>query len=109
MNDVSIGTVRTTPVSVLAAKCADRIADVIGKAAVTLDPEGRVSIEDPDAAAEADIVGVYRCDAGVITLSRAIADDLFHEKMARGFVVKLKRSHVMSDKALRQRKQAGSA
>jgi hypothetical protein len=105
----AVALLATTPVAVAAGRCADRIADIVGAVAVTLDHEGRVCLEDPDTAYAPHIVGVYRCDVGTMTLSRQIEDDLYHEKMARGFVMKFKRGHVMSDKALRQRKKAGIA
>lgn len=108
--DIAVASIATTPVAVIAGKCADRIAEIIGTVAVTLDPEGRVCVEDPDSAAESDIVGVYRFEPGCgLALTRNIRDDLLHEKKARGIVPKARRRQVINDGWMRQRKKAANA
>jgi hypothetical protein len=75
-HDKSFGNLRTAPPSVLADRLARAIMEYASPRAVTLDPDGHVWLERVDAAAEADLVGVYTRSLGLLELSRAITADL---------------------------------
>lgn len=87
----TLGSVHVQPCQQLAAKCAEQILGFKSPRAVTLDPEGRVFVESVRKAAEADIVGVYAPELGILELSRHIAEDLLFEKAERGLVQRHRR------------------
>lgn len=70
------GRIRTRKVTEIAERAATRIIDLAQPLAVCLDPDGRVTVEAPDEAAEDDIVGVYSADIGLVQLYRDVRDDL---------------------------------
>lgn len=78
MTDYMCGSVHRHPVGKLADTAARQIMSYKSPRAVTLDPEGKVWVDNPDHAAEVDLVGVYRPE-GLLALTRTITEDLRHE------------------------------
>ncbi|MFN8993134.1 MAG: hypothetical protein ACK5X3_05630 [Pseudomonadota bacterium] len=80
----TIGSVRVNPISVLADRAAERIANTQHRRvmAVTCTPEGMVSLEPFDDAVPDDVVGVYDAAklGGTLTTARRIAEDLRHHR-----------------------------
>jgi len=80
----TIGSVRVNPISVLADRAAERIANTQHRRvmAVTCTPEGMVSLEPYDDAVPDDVVGVYDAKklGGTLTTARRIAEDLRHHR-----------------------------
>ncbi|MCD9046793.1 hypothetical protein [Luteimonas sp. MHLX1A] len=74
--DFLAGVLRSRSMTAIAERAAAHIADASMPLAVCLDPEGRVTVEAPDDAAETDIIGVYSAASGLLPLYRALRDDL---------------------------------
>lgn len=84
--NIELGSLLRYPPTALAIRAAKLIADAGGLWPVTLDPgDYMVRIEDPEEAAEVDIIGWYRVDA--LTRLRELEDrirtDLIHERTLR--------------------------
>jgi hypothetical protein len=86
MDEQLCGTVQRKPLLTLADTAARAILAADAACAVTLDPEGGVWVDAPEAVAEVDLVGVYAPALGILGLTRQIRDDLAHEKGLRGLV-----------------------
>lgn len=70
------GRISSRKITDIAERAATRIVDLATPLAVCLDPEGRVTVEAPDDAAEDDIVGVYNASVGMLSLYKNVRDDL---------------------------------
>lgn len=83
--NIELGSLLRYPVTALAIRAAKIIAAEGGLLPVTLDPQDFVRIEDPEEAAEVDIVGWYRVDAAtrLRELEDRIRTDLIHERTLR--------------------------
>jgi hypothetical protein len=80
----SCGNVHRQPTGYVADAAARAILEFASPRAVTMDPEGRVWVENAAEAAECDLVGTYTRSLGILELTRSIAADLLHEKQLRG-------------------------
>lgn len=81
MSEIPCGSLHRRPLTLIAFTAA-RIVKESGRPilAVTLDPDGNVWVEEPDEAAEVDVLGVYSTDRSRNEIEEAIRDDLRHER-----------------------------
>ena len=85
------GSLLRDPIGAIADRAARRILEFKCPRAVTVDDQGVVWVEPVETVAEVDLVATYRYDAGILGLSRMIADDLGAAKTERGFVERRRR------------------
>lgn len=85
------GCLLTDAIGAIADRAARRILEYKSARPVTVDPAGVVWVESFETMVECDLVATYRADAGILGLSRLIADDLRLVKQERGFVGRKRR------------------
>lgn len=86
MSDNRIGTLARLDYKTLAERAADVVMAAKGPRAVCLDPEGLVTVENPDHAVPDEILGTYDKRPGLLEVYRSIRDNLAAEIEARGGV-----------------------
>jgi hypothetical protein len=88
------GSIHRQPLSTIADRVARYVQGHRTPFAVTLDPDGTVTVEGQEGAIESDLVGVYVSGEGLLALSRILIEDLRFEVETRNLAPLRYRSRV---------------
>ncbi|MGS1076665.1 hypothetical protein [Pseudoxanthomonas beigongshangi] len=85
IEEIMCGSLKRRSVKYCAERAALAIRELPDARTVCVDPTGRVTVEHPDKAIEADILGTWKPDHGIINLYRDIRGELAFEAERRGW------------------------